>query len=182
VSTLAGRPNSALVVIDVQNGVVADAHDRDGVVARIADLVELARSQPVTVIWVQHSDDELVKGSDAWNIVDGLRPQSDEPVVHKSYNDSFEETTLESDLAQRGVGRLVVTGAQTEWCIRSTLHGAIARGYDALLVSDAHTTGDLSATTPATSIIEMTNHYWKWHSAPGRSAGVATAADVSLAG
>lgn len=181
-STLAGRPNSALVVIDVQNGVVADAHDRDGVVARIADLVELARSQPVTVIWVQHSDDELVKGSDAWNIVDGLRPQSDEPVVHKSYNDSFEETTLESDLAQRGVGRLVVTGAQTEWCIRSTLHGAIARGYDALLVSDAHTTGDLSATTPATSIIEMTNHYWKWHSAPGRSAGVATAADVSLAG
>jgi nicotinamidase-related amidase len=182
VSTLAGRPNSALVVIDVQNGVVADTHDRDGVVARIADLVELARSQSVTVIWVQHSDDELVKGSDAWNIVDGLRPQSDEPVVHKSYNDSFEETTLESDLAQRGVGRLVVTGAQTEWCIRSTLHGAIARGYDALLVSDAHTTGDLSATTPATSIIEMTNHYWKWHSAPGRSAGVATAADVSLAG
>jgi len=182
VSTLAGRPNSALVVIDVQNGVVADAHDRDGVVARIADLVELARSQSVMVIWVQHSDDELVKGSDAWNIVDGLRPQSDEPVVHKSYNDSFEETTLESDLAQRGVGRLVVTGAQTEWCIRSTLHGAIARGYDALLVSDAHTTGDLSATTPATSIIEMTNHYWKWHSAPGRSAGVATAADVSLAG
>lgn len=181
-STLAGRPNSALVVIDVQNGVVADAHDRDGVVARIADLVELARSQSVMVIWVQHSDDELVKGSDAWNIVDGLRPQSDEPVVHKSYNDSFEETTLESDLAQRGVGRLVVTGAQTEWCIRSTLHGAIARGYDALLVSDAHTTGDLSATTPATSIIEMTNHYWKWHSAPGRSAGVATAADVSLAG
>ena len=181
-STLAGRPNSALVVIDVQNGVVADAHDRDGVVARIADLVELARSQSVTVIWVQHSDDELVKGSDAWSIVDGLRPQSDEPVVHKSYNDSFEETTLESDLAQRGVGRLVVTGAQTEWCIRSTLHGAIARGYDALLVSDAHTTGDLSATTPATSIIEMTNHYWKWHSAPGRSAGVATAADVSLAG
>ncbi|MGA1593842.1 MAG: isochorismatase family protein, partial [Ilumatobacteraceae bacterium] len=73
-STLAGRPHSALVVIDVQNGVVADAHDRDGVVARIADLVERARSQSVTVIWVQHSDDELVKGSDAWNIVDGLRP------------------------------------------------------------------------------------------------------------
>ena len=181
-STLAGRPHSALVVIDVQNGVVADAHDRDGVVARIADLVERARSQSVTVIWVQHTDDELVKGSDAWNIVDGLRPQSDEPVVHKSYNDSFEETTLESELAQRGVGRLVVTGAQTEWCIRSTLHGAIARGYDALLVSDAHTTGDLSATTSATSIIELTNHYWMWHSVPGRSAGVATAVDVSLAG
>ena len=187
-STLAGRPHSALVVIDVQNGVVAGAHDRDGVVARIADLVERARSQSVTVIWVQHTDDELVKGSDAWNIVDGLRPQSDEPVVpdepvvHKSFNDSFEETTLESELAQRGVGRLVVTGAQTEWCIRSTLHGAIARGYDALLVSDAHTTGDLSATTPATSIIELTNHYWMWHSVPGRSAGVATAVDVSLAG
>jgi nicotinamidase-related amidase len=182
VATLVARPHSALLVIDVQNGVVADAHDRDGVVSRIADLVERARRESVVVIWIQHNDDELVKGSDGWQIVDGLQPRSDEPVVHKSYNDSFEETSLESELAQRGVGRLVITGAQTEWCIRSTLHGAIARGYDALLVSDAHTTGHMSETIPATSVIEITNRYWKWHSAPGRSAGVETAAEVSLTG
>lgn len=179
-STLVGRPNTALVVIDVQNGVVENAHDRDGVVSRISDLVERARAGSVPVIWVQHSDDELVCESDGWQIVDALNPRSGEPVVRKSYNDSFEETTLESELAQRGVGRLVVTGAQTEWCIRSTLHGAIARGYDALLVSDAHTTDDMSEVIPATSVIEITNRYWKWHSVPGRTAGVVTSEEVSF--
>ena len=43
-------------------------------------------------------------------------------------------------LAERGVGRLVVTGAQTDACVRSTLHGAFVRGYDVTLVADAHTT------------------------------------------
>lgn len=179
-STLAGRPDSAVIVIDVQNGVVANAHDRDGVVSRIASLVERARRQSVPVIWVQHNDSELVKESDDWQIVPELKPQPGEPVVHKSYNDSFEETSLEAELAARNVGRLVVTGAQTEWCVRSTLHGAIARGYDAVLVSDAHTTEDMSETIPATSVIEMTNRYWKWHSAPGRSAGTELSSDVSL--
>lgn len=177
-STLVNRPNSAVVVIDVQNGVVSTAHDRDGVISRIASLVERARSRCVPVIWVQHNDGELIRGSDEWQIVNELRPRADEPVVHKSYNDSFEETTLELELAERGVGQLVVVGAQTEWCVRSTLHGAITRGYDALLVSDAHTTEDMSETIPATSVIEMTNRYWKWHSAPGRSAGVETSESV----
>ena len=89
--------------------------------------------------------------------------------------------SLELELASRGVARLVVVGAQTEWCIRSTLHGAIARGYDALLVSDAHTTEDMSDSIPAIFVIEMTNRYWKWHSAPGREAGVESSADVVLA-
>ena len=130
------------------------------------------------MIWVQHNDGELEKGSKGWELVPELVPNDGEPIVHKSYNDSFEETTLETELAARGVSKLVVTGAQTEWCIRSTIHGAIARGYDALLVSDAHTTNDMSDEIPATSIIELTNTFWRWHSAPGRSAGSKPAIDV----
>jgi nicotinamidase-related amidase len=179
-STLVDRTGTALVVIDVQNEVVGNAHDRDGVVSRIAGLVEKAREQKVPVIWVQHADDELVNGTNEWQIVSELQPQANEPIVHKSYNDSFEETSLESELAARSIGHLVIVGAQTEWCIRSTLHGAIARGYDALLVSDAHTTENMSESIPATSVIEMTNRYWKWHSAPGRTAGVESAAEVSF--
>jgi len=177
-STLQNRPNTAVVVIDVQNAVVAQAHDRDAVVTRIAQLVGDARVKNIPVIWVQHNDSELVRGSADWEYVPELSMGADEPVVHKSYNDSFEETTLEDELAKRGVGQLVIAGAQTEWCIRSTLHGAIARGYDALLVSDAHTTGDMSEEIPATSIIGLTNVYWKWHSAPGRSAGTAVASEA----
>lgn len=177
-STIAGRTNKALVVVDVQTAVMENVHDRDGVIARIKTIVDKCRTTGVPVVWVQHNDDELVRGSDGWRIVDELVPGSDEPVIHKSYNDAFEETDLEAELASRGVGSLTIVGAQTEWCIRSTLHGAIARGYDALLVADAHSTTDMSESIPATSIIEMTNRYWCWHSVPGRSAGIVTSAEL----
>ena len=143
-STLDNRPNTALLVIDVQNGVVGGAHDRDTVVANVATLVDKARAADVDVVWVQHNDDDLPRDSEEWQYVPELVPDDAEPVVHKQYGDSFEDTDLESVLAERGVGRLVVAGAQTDECIRSTLHGAIARGYDATLVGDAHTTEDLS--------------------------------------
>ena len=178
--TLAGRPRSALLVVDVQVGVVASAHRRDEVVAAISRLVAAARGAGTPVVWVQHHDDELAEGSPEWRIVPELVPADGEAVVHKAWNDAFEETDLEERLAERAVGRLVVVGAQTEWCIRATLHGAIARGYDATLVEDAHTTGDLSPEVPATAVIAMTNAYWTWHAVPGRSAGTCTASEVAF--
>src|SRR5580765_4690139 len=144
-STLENRPNTALLVVDVQNGVVEGAHQRDTVVANVASLVEKARAESVPVVWVQHSSEHLAKGSDNWRIVPELSPDETEPLVEKEYGDSFEDTSLESVLSGLGVGRLLVAGAQTDTCIRSTLHGALARGYDATLVSDAHTTEDLTA-------------------------------------
>jgi nicotinamidase-related amidase len=181
-TTLENRPNTALVVIDVQNGVVADGYDRDAVVARIGELVTRARAAGVPVVWVQHSDDELVRGSAEWQYVPELVRRDDEPLVEKHYGDSFEETTLEGVLAERGVGRLVVAGAQTDQCIRSTLHGALARGYDATLVRDAHTTSDFSAWGAPTPdlVIAHTNLYWTYQEAPGRTAGTVAAADVDF--
>ena len=120
-TSLRDRPNTALLVIDVQNDVVANAHQRDEVVAKIGLLVGKARAEQVPVIWVQHSSDNLVEGSDGWQYVPELRRHDAEPLVHKHYGDSFEDTTLESELAKRGVGRLVVTGAQTDACVRATL-------------------------------------------------------------
>ncbi|MEQ8841330.1 MAG: isochorismatase family protein [Acidimicrobiales bacterium] len=141
-TTLPDRPKTALVVIDVQRDVVADAFERDAVVANIGTLVERARSGDVAVIWVQHNDDDLPRGSDAWEYVPELEIRPTDAVVHKSFGDSFENTDLEDVLAAAGVGRLIVAGAQTDACIRSTIHGAFARGYDVTLVADAHTTDD----------------------------------------
>lgn len=181
-STLTDRPNAALLVIDVQNGVVEGAYDRDDVVARIATLVERARAADVDVVWIQHHSDHLPRDSEAWRYVPELVRADAEPLVHKAYGDSFEETTLESVLAERGVGRLFVTGAQTDACVRSTLHGAITRGYDATLVGDAHTTEDLSSygAPPPDQVIAHTNLYWQDHTAPGRTAGTVTTADVDF--
>ena len=183
-TSLTDRPATALLVIDVQNGVVGGAHDRDGVIATINGLLDRARAQDAPVIWVQHSDEGMPMGSPDWEYVPELVRLDGEPVVHKTYGDSFEETDLEALLAERGVGRLVVTGAQTEMCIRSTLHGALVRGYDATLVSDAHTTEDLREwgfpATPEQSIA-YTNAYWTFASAPGRRGTVTPAADVDFA-
>jgi nicotinamidase-related amidase len=181
-TTLDNRTKTALLVIDVQNGVVSGAHERDAVVANVASLVDKARAADVPVVWVQHNDEGLPRDSEEWKYVPELVLRDDEPVVHKQYGDSFEATDLEQVLAERGVGRLIVAGAQTDACIRSTLHGAIARGYDATLVADAHTTEDTSewGAPPPDMVIAHTNLYWSDHTAPGRKAGTVTTTDVQF--
>ena len=181
-TTLENRPGTALLVVDAQVGPLACGHDRDRVVANIAGLVEQARRSMVPVVWVQHSDEHLERGSEAWPIVAELAPHHTEPVVEKHYGDAFEDTTLEAQLAERRVGRLIVVGAQTDACVRSTLHGALARGYDTILVSDAHTTEDQSAwgAPPPEQVIAHTNPYCTYQTAPGRQAGTVTAAAVDF--
>ena len=179
-TTLSDRPHRALLVIDVQNGVVSGGHNRDQVVANIAGLVDRARATDVPVVWVQHSSETLARDSEEWQLVPELAPAGDEPVVHKRHGDSFEDTDLEDVLAERGVGHVVVTGAQTDACIRATLHGAFVRGYDTTLVSDAHTTEDLTqwgAPTPD-KVIDHTNLYWQFQTGPGREAAVVTTDEV----
>jgi nicotinamidase-related amidase len=181
-TTLENRPNAALLVIDVQTGVVAEAVERDTVVANINTLVDKARQDGVPVVWVQHNDEGLPRETDEWQIVPELKRDESEPLVEKQYGDSFEDTDLEQVLAERGVGRLIVVGAQTDMCIRSTLHGALARGYDATLVSDAHTTEDLSqwGAPPPDQVIAHTNLYWGGQKAPGRNAGTVTTDEVDF--
>ncbi len=181
-TTLDNRPNTALLVIDVQNDVVVGNYRRDAVVANVATLVDKARGAGVPVVWIQHSSDRVVLGSDGWQIVPELAPAPDEPVIHKRYGDSFEDTDLEGVLAAAGVGRLVVSGAQTDDCVRSTLHGALVRGYDTTLVSDAHTTEDLSqwGAPPPELVVAHTNMYWDYQKAPGRTAGTVTTAEVDF--
>jgi nicotinamidase-related amidase len=181
-TTLTDRPHTALLVVDVQVGVVEGAHQRDAVVANVGTLVERARRERVPVVWVQHSDEHLPRGSDEWRIVPELTPDDAEPVVEKSFGDSFEDTDLETVLSDLGVGRLVVAGAQTDACIRSTLHGAFVRGYDATLVGDAHTTEDQTqwGAPPPDQVIAHTNLYWTYQAAPGRTAGTVATKDVDF--
>jgi isochorismate hydrolase len=105
-----------------------------------------------------------------------------EPHIDKQYGDSFEGTSLESVLSALGVGSLVVVGAQTDACIRSTLHGAFVRGYDTTLVSDAHTTEDQTAwgAPPPDQVIAHTNLYWQYQAAPGRAAAVVETKDLDF--
>jgi len=182
VTTLPDRPNTALLVVDLQRGVVEEAHQRDTVLANVARLVEKARSEDVPVVWVQHCDDHLQRDSDAWELAPELPRNDNDPLVEKSYGDAFEDTTLESVLSELGVGRLLVAGAETDACVRSTLHGALVRGYDTTLVSDAHTTNDQSAwgAPPPEVVIAHTNLYWSDQAAPQRTAGTIETENVDF--
>ncbi|MEZ5244518.1 MAG: isochorismatase family protein [Acidimicrobiales bacterium] len=181
-TTLTDRPSTGLLVIDMQNDVVRDSPNRDAVVANIATLVDRARREGIVVVWIQHHDEGLVPDSDGWQYVPELVRMENEPLVHKSYGDSFESTTLETVLADHAIGHLVVAGAQTDACVRSTLHGAFTRGYDVTLVSDAHTTEDLTeyGAPPPDQVITHTNLDWGFQSAPGRTASTAATAEIEF--
>jgi nicotinamidase-related amidase len=181
-TTLSNRPNTALLVIDMQVGVITKAHGQDVVVRNVATLVAEARLERVPVIWVRHCDEQLMKGSDGWQIVPELHPGDTESLIEKVYGDAFEDTGLEAELSRLEVGRLVVVGAQSDACIRSTIHGAFVRGYDVTLVSDAHTTEDHSewGAPPPEQVIAHTNLYWSHQLAPGRKAATVETRDIDF--
>ncbi len=181
-TTLHNRTATALLIIDVQVGVVGAAYHREAVITNIQRLLTAARAAGTPVIWVQHSEEQMPIGGDAWQYVPELVCLEGEPLVHKLYGDSFEATNLEEVFAAEKVGHLVVVGAQTDACIRSTIHGAFTRGYDVTLVSDAHTTEDMTewGAPPPDVIIKHTNMYWGFQSAPGRTARVVTTAEVAF--
>ena len=180
-SSIPGRDKSALLVIDVQNSVVADAYQRDQIVGNINTAVVKARAAGVPVIWIQHSDEWMAIGSDDWKIVPELVPVAGEPVVGKLYRNSFEATNLEEELSKLGVGHLYITGSQTNNCVRFTCHGALDRGYDLTLVEDAHTTSNYqwdSGPVKASVLIDDLNASLNGMELPGRVSKIAPVAEL----
>ena len=173
-----------LVVVDVQAGVMREAWDAARVVNKVWQVVERARAQAVPVLWVQHSGNDMPINSAEWQWVPELKPAADEPLIHKRYESSFEQTTLEQELRKLGATHIALAGAMTNWCIRATAYSALERGYDLTLVKDAHTTGsiDLGAgqRVEAASVINDLNTVMTWLTYPGRVVGTATAEQVDF--
>lgn len=176
---------AALVVVDVQIGVMRDAWDASRVIGNVARAVERARAESVPVIWVQHTDQDLPKDSAPWQWVPELVPAEGETRVHKQFNSSFEQTNLQRELATLGVTHIVLAGAATNWCIRATAYGALERGYDLTLLSDAHTTETIQfesgVTIEAADIIQELNIAMQWVAYPGRKNGTARVEHVNFA-
>ena len=175
---------SILLIVDVQVGVVKAAWDAPRVINNIAHAVRRARAQAVPVVWVQHADDNLAHGSAEWQWVPELVPAAGELQIHKHFNSSFEQTALDAELAKLGATHIVLAGAASNWCIRATAYGALERGYDLTLVSDAHTTDSMHAddgsTVEAASIVQELNIAMTWLSYPGRKNSTTTAEAVDF--
>lgn len=184
-ATIRSSGKSALIVVDVQVGVLNRAWDTARVVGNIARVVERARALGVPVIWVQHADGQLAHGSPEWQLIPELGPREGETIVHKQFESSFEGTTLDELLATLDTSRVVLAGAMSNWCIRATAYGALDRGYDLMLVKDAHTTASVEFENgfkiEAEKIVQELNLVMRWITYPGRSCGTATADEVPFA-
>jgi len=182
-SNFTDRSKSALLVIDVQVGVMADAFEREVKIANMSKAIEKARAESIPVIWVQHSDEELVLESAEWEIVSELSPLPSETKVRKTFRSSFEETNLEEVLNTLGVSHLYVCGAETNNCVRHTSHTALEKGYDLTLISDAHTTTGFEwdgYIVDAARVIDEQNTNFMQYSLPGRTARAVPVAELSF--
>jgi nicotinamidase-related amidase len=184
VATVREGNKAVLIIVDVQAGVMREAWDARRIVGNVARTVDRARKEGVPVIWVQHSDKGLVHGSPEWQWVPELDPREPEPLIHKHFESSFEQTALEAELAKVGATHIALAGASTNWCIRATAYAALERGYDLTLISNAHTTStmelDGGAKVEAASVINDLNAVMTWLSYPGRQNGTAKAEEVDF--
>lgn len=145
---------TALLVIDVQEALCAGewaAFDIDNVVDRINAITARARAIGAPVIYIQHEepDSPLAAGAEGWQLYARLAAQPGDPRVRKTATDSFHKTELQAVLQAHGVDRLVVCGLQSEFCVDSTVRGALAHGYPVTLVADGHSTVDNGVLTAA---------------------------------
>jgi nicotinamidase-related amidase len=175
-----------MMVVDVQVGVVNNAWEAPRVVGNVARAVARAREARVPVVWVQHADDDLPRDSAEWQWVPELVPAPGEARIHKQHNSSFEQTTLDDELARLGATHIVLAGCASNWCIRATAYGALERGYDLTLLQDAHTTKSIpledGAKIDAAGIVRELNIAMTWLSYPGRRNTTAKAGEVDFAG
>lgn len=176
---------TALLVIDVQNAVVEDGWDRDGVLARISTVIDTARQGGVPVIYIQHDEPgspNMARDTEGWRIVVEVAPDEGEPVIAKQHGDAFVDTTLEATLAGLGAGHLILVGAQSDGCVRSTSYGALRTGYDITLVSDAHTTSDRpngASIIPAELIVAHVNLANQFIDYPNTSSRVVSHTEIA---
>jgi nicotinamidase-related amidase len=139
--------SSALLVIDVQNALCTGrwrAHDIDAVVSRINQVARTVRAAGGLVVFIQHEEDhDLMRyGSEGWQLYSKLVVNDGDLRVRKTACDSFFKTELRKILMQHEVDKLLVCGLQSEFCVDSTVRGALAQGYPVTLISDAHSTLD----------------------------------------
>lgn len=175
-------PYTAVLVVDLQVGVLRGCHDAAGTVARTERLVERARAEGAPVVWVlDHSDFE--PEAPDWQLPAPLRAQPGEPVIRKHYRDAFCETDLGSSLRALGVSHLAIGGSQSDYCVRTTAQRAAQEGYDVTLVGDCHTTCDQhygGVMITGQQAIAHTNRYWQGYRWPGGRFAVAGHDSVAL--
>jgi nicotinamidase-related amidase len=133
---------TALVLIDFQEWIVRDLTGANGRVAAEAAALatKLARDGGELVVHVQylHSDgSDGGPGSTESRFLDCINVLPGEPIITKYARSAFDETEFESLLNQATIRRVVLAGVVTEGGVEATAIGALDRGFEVCVLSDA---------------------------------------------
>lgn len=156
----------ALLVIDMQQGLFASEQSRyrsASVVANINLLIDACHQQSTPVVFIQHdgpTDDALEPHTAGWQLLPQLHREPADHLIRKTACDAFYRTGLQPLLYSLGVGRLIVTGCATDFCVDTTLRAAASLDYQLIAVEDAHTTAN-RLHLEAARIIEHHNFMWQ---------------------
>jgi len=162
--------NTALLIIDVQNGLFTiedfPIHKEEVLIQNLLVLIKKARKAKVPIFYIQHNDPKgktLENGTENWKIRLEIIPRTEDIIVQKHNSDSFLNTSLDEELDKRKVTRLVIAGLATDMCIDTTVRSAVSHGYNVILIQDAHSTMD-SEVLKASQIIAHHNNILQWFS------------------
>jgi nicotinamidase-related amidase len=149
--------NAALIVIDLQKGIVAVAtvHPAGEIIGRAGQLARAFRERNLPVVLVNvtgrppgRTDAGSAVGSftaDWTELVPELQQHPNDHLVSKQRPGAFIGTSLHDYLHQRGVTQVFIAGIATSLGVESTARSAYDHGYNVVLVADAMTDRDTDA-------------------------------------
>ena len=148
--------NTALLVIDVQEGIVHDPYfpmfETEALIQRVNRLIDAHHHTDRPVLFIRHTEGEgspLQEGYPGWQLDSRLHVDPSDPILNKTTPDSFYKTDLLAWLTAHGITELTLCGFQTDFCVDTTTRSAFSHGFSVTLIADAHSTcdsGDLHAT------------------------------------
>ncbi|EST11013.1 cysteine hydrolase family protein [Sporolactobacillus laevolacticus] len=154
--------NTALIIIDLQIGVQSEAtplYNLANVIDGVNQRIRLFRERNNPVIFVQHNDAELVLNSPSWQLFPELDCKDTDIYINKTHANSFYKTNLKNQLMKLNINKLEICGAQTEYCVDTTIRMAHGLGYQLFMKKGLTTTlnNDLLG---AKIIIEHHENIW----------------------
>jgi nicotinamidase-related amidase len=132
---------TALLVIDVQRAAFVGEWampDGDALISACQQAIAWARAKGHAVIWVQHHEPGGAFDGAGFAIEPRLEPAGNEARILKTEPSSFTNAALAQLLA--GKQRVLLTGLQSDCCVRATALAGQAAGFPVAVIADAHHT------------------------------------------
>lgn len=152
-----------LLIIDMQNAWLAKpgapCFNSDAVTGWINLAASRVRAEGGQVVFIQHADDEAPVGSHAWQVIPALQTGAGDARIGKDACDAFGGTALAAHLQDSATDTVYICGFATEFCVDTAVRAAASRGFDVIVLADAHTTSDRPHLS-AEAIVE--HHTWIW--------------------